>query len=115
MQSGATDDLRAQSFRDNNRNHTLLPTDADGADKSFTVPILDDDLLEGAETIGLTLSNPTGNGALSRSRVHDGPSEEVRGQGIETARKRITPLVSEYSTNRTLCRSICWWWLRFMG
>lgn len=42
--------------------------DGDGGDRSFQIPILDDAEAEGAETIELTLSNPTGGAILDPER-----------------------------------------------
>lgn len=39
---------------------TLNWADGDGADKSFIIPLLDDTLYEGTETVRLTLSSPVG-------------------------------------------------------
>jgi YD repeat-containing protein len=43
---------------------TLNWASGDAADKTFTVPIVNDTLVEGPETIQLVLSNPTGGAAL---------------------------------------------------
>jgi len=43
---------------------TLSWADGNTADKTFSVTILDDNLLEGPESLSLSLSNPTGNAAL---------------------------------------------------
>ncbi len=44
---------------------TLFWADGDDSAKEFTIPITDDVLIEGDETVNLTLSNPTGNAALA--------------------------------------------------
>lgn len=57
---------------------TLEWADGDRSDKTFTVPILDDDLDEGQETFGVILSNPTGGatlGAVSSAVVRIKPSD----------------------------------------
>jgi len=43
---------------------TITFGDGDTADKSFTIPVLDDDLLEGIETFDLILNNPVGGTIL---------------------------------------------------
>ena len=43
---------------------TLAWADGDAAAKSFSVPITNDQLVEGNETVNLTLSNPTGGATL---------------------------------------------------
>lgn len=43
---------------------TLTWPDGDGADRTFTVPILDDAAVEGEETLSLELSSPTGGATL---------------------------------------------------
>jgi len=43
---------------------TLSWADGESADQTFSVTILDDSLLEGPESLSLSLSNPTGNAAL---------------------------------------------------
>jgi len=43
---------------------TITFVDGDTNSKTFTVPIIDDLLIEGNETVILSLSNPTGNAAL---------------------------------------------------
>ena len=43
---------------------TLSWADGDAADKTFSVPILDDSSYEGNETVNLTLSNPTGGATI---------------------------------------------------
>ena len=43
---------------------TLNWADGDLAPKSFSVPITDDSVFEGNETVNLTLSNPTGGGTI---------------------------------------------------
>ncbi len=56
----------------------LVWEDGDRGDKTFTVPILDDDENEGLETFGLLLSNPIGGveiGNPSAARVHIKPSD----------------------------------------
>ncbi|HEX2164460.1 MAG TPA: Calx-beta domain-containing protein [Thermoanaerobaculia bacterium] len=40
----------------------------DGSDRTFTVPIVDDGAAEGAETIRLTLSDPTGGASIEPGR-----------------------------------------------
>jgi subtilisin-like proprotein convertase family protein len=43
---------------------TLSWAAGDATPKTFTVPVLDDNLIEGTETVDLSLSNPTGNSVL---------------------------------------------------
>jgi len=47
---------------------TFTWTDGDGSDRVFMVPILDDALDEGVETVQLILSNPTGGAVLDSER-----------------------------------------------
>jgi len=47
---------------------TLLWPDGDGGTKTFSLPILDDGVAEGVETIGLVLSNATGGAVVSAER-----------------------------------------------
>ncbi len=63
-----TADGSAQAGSDYNAtNGTLAWTDGDSANKSFTVPILDDSEEEGDETINVMLSSQTGGAALGTS------------------------------------------------
>ncbi len=48
---------------------TLSWADGDMANKTFTIPICDDAVYEGNETVKLTLSNPTGGASLSTPRT----------------------------------------------
>jgi len=47
---------------------TLQWTDGDSSVKSFNVPVLDDETLEGPETVGISLSDPTGGAGLGSLR-----------------------------------------------
>ncbi|MEE8523133.1 MAG: Calx-beta domain-containing protein, partial [Thermoanaerobaculia bacterium] len=63
-------------------NGTLEWADGDRGDKSFTVPILDDDVAEGQETFGVVLSNPTGGveiGSPSSAVVRIKPNDQDDG------------------------------------
>lgn len=48
---------------------TLAWADGDGAAKSFEVPVLADDLTEGDETVGLSLSGPAGGAKLGEANA----------------------------------------------
>jgi hypothetical protein len=43
---------------------TLSWADADATSKTFTIPIIDDNIVEGDETVNLALSNPTGGATI---------------------------------------------------
>jgi uncharacterized delta-60 repeat protein len=47
-----------------NASGTLTWADGDAANKTFTVPILDDNVFEGNETVNLALGNPLGGAAI---------------------------------------------------
>ena len=46
------------------RTQTVTFANGDTANKTVTIPIIDDTLVEGNETVNLTLSNPTGGATL---------------------------------------------------
>ena len=48
---------------------TLSWTDGDSADKTFSIPIIDDSTYEGNETVDLTLSSPTGDATLGSPSI----------------------------------------------
>ena len=61
----ATSDGSATAGSDYTASSGMLGwANGDTADKAFTVPITDDSLAEGDETVNLTLSNPTGGATL---------------------------------------------------
>jgi len=64
----ATSDGSATAGSDYTASSGMLGwANGDTADKTFTVPITDDSLAEGDETVNLTLSNPTGGATLGTS------------------------------------------------
>jgi hypothetical protein len=76
---------------------TLTWADGDGADKTFTVEIIDDDLDEGLETFGVELSNPTGGVEISQPSttvVHIKPSDRGDGGGGDGGGERGVVLLT---------------------